>query len=609
MTSAAELRGIAAPAGRARTAAAAVLAALIVAGIYSFPLFAFYREFPADYFPRFGFDEEYYALLAAATAAGRAPQANPFLDYAPPEGGRGPEAMNVITRSAAAVFVRELGVGRGFAAITLLSSLLTPLLMFAFVHRLTRSVAWSFAAAVAAPLLPHFLYPLTVAARAGLGALLPGAGFPAEPPQTLVYARRYNPALSAVFFYAWLLLGLQALRSRRILVAVLAGAAGGALFYSYFFFGAFALILGGLWAAVCLLFEKEQLRAALASLAAQMAAAAPFAWWTLENAAQHLATSSEASHRPYLPWPHILGMCVAIALLFAARRGERRAEQSWLAAVGVAPMILMNQQVLTGVRAEPQHVVYLLPPLATLILCVALGRAPFLSLAARWAPAALVLCALAFSVPTQMRKAERVKLEGNAAAHHALFAEVRRSTGPEDVLLADDADAFSTMLALYSGRQVFSAQLMGYFPWPDRGELRRRALCQFWLLGLGVREFEERIIPQRASVLYNPEGSTYWFNPHLLTAEVRAARRSEFERAIARPASCCRADYRLDWLVETPGFEFDAARVSELFEVKQEIEGRNFRLIRVARRAAAREPDSRAAASGAADFARQELSK
>src|SRR5207244_4740122 len=106
-----------------------------------------------------------------------------------------------------------------------------------------------------------------------------------------------------------------------------------------------------LWALTCFLGARERLRAAALVVFIQVLVGIPFLILVFQNMTRYKTAFAQEIHTPFLQWPHILATVLAVALVFLTK--ESSVVKFWLTAVGVAPVIAMNQQVLTGLSVEP----------------------------------------------------------------------------------------------------------------------------------------------------------------------------------------------------------------------------------------------------------------
>lgn len=558
------------------------LLAALTALLYLLPTFLVLPAGQREYFVRQFYDEEYYAVLAASTARGEPLLSNPYLGEVPQTKARGSEAVTFLPRYATALLVRAVGLGPAFTLMHFLVPFATWLLIYAILRRAMQNQAWAAAGACCALLLPYVLFPVVSAVKTVIGR--PVDYFVTHPFWIgLPYARRFNPALSVIALFGFLALHWRAVETRRFLPRLLAALLGGLLFYCYFFFGVFALGFALAWslAAHALLKHKDwQVSLALAGL--QLAVIAPFAIWATQSMSAFESVTIR-SRDPYLPWPHMLAMLLALGMLSLAISSVARL---WLAVLGVCAIAVVNQHVLTGLYVEPWHFdAYVLAPLSGMVACAALGllfaRWRSLQRWSNWLAAGAILTALVVGGLIQIQKAAGIGETGQAWRNQALFEFVMQQTKPQDVLLlADYGEPLPSWVVAYTGRRVYLSRYMGFLPARDRLDYRRRAICLYWLRGTEEQEFRAAV-DAPWSLLYTSEGSVYGFHPRLLTEQVKTSLLAEWQAAARSPGDYCRPEFRVDALLEPGRRRFDPARVQQIFEVTGSVESGEFRLQRV----------------------------
>ena len=555
-----------------RVPAGLVLALALLTGlIYFFPTLVYWTRNPVAYFSVTAPDEDYYAAVASSTAAGKWFSANPFLADQEHAHGVGPETLAFLPRFASAFLIRLFGLGISFSVIGFLAPFVIFLLAYTLLNSITRNSLWGLAGAFGLLLLPYYLAPLVYTAKTITSLFVSSPHLKMDLPQVayhLAYSRRYNPALSAVAFYAFLWLHWRAASTGRRIPALAAGLVGGLLFYCYFYFAVGACSIAGLWALTCFLGARERLRAAALVVFIQVLVGIPFLILVFQNMTRYKTAFAQEIHTPFLQWPHILATVLAVALVFLTK--ESSVVKFWLTAVGVAPVIAMNQQVLTGLSVEPWHFTpFLVGPLSSFILCAgAAGFLPEKLRVSRIAALGFIVVAISFGGTAQLTVASSWVLKGNNVAQlDSVFRTIRSSTSPSDVLLLGPDVTSPSWAVAATQRPVFAANYMGSFPSNDPMEYRRRGLCYYWLLGYDLKRFETGPASDTLSLVYTPEGFTYLFYPRLLSQQVKNARVAEFRTCLEDPRICCRPEYRVSWLVESNAVPFDRTRLMQLFWV------------------------------------------
>src|SRR5207302_5301342 len=128
--------------------------------------------------------------------------------------GVGPETLAFLPRLASAFLIRLLGLGISFSVIGFLAPFIIFLLAYTLLKDITRNSLWSLAGAFGLLLLPYYLAPLVNTAKIAASLFVSGPHLKLNL-SGLAYSRRYNPALSAVAFYAFLWLHWKAASSGR----------------------------------------------------------------------------------------------------------------------------------------------------------------------------------------------------------------------------------------------------------------------------------------------------------------------------------------------------------------------------------------------------------
>lgn len=184
---------------------------------------------------------------------------------------------------------------------------------------------------------------------------------------SLPFLRRYQPAASFpvfILFIGLLWRAVVAETRRRWLMAVLAGVTFGVLIFSYLYFWTAALAWVAIFTALWLFFRRSEKRKLLSSVGI-IAGIAAIAFVPYGYLVSHRpATIDEQqtlvlTHRPDLfRVPELLGLIVLLILVRAFLRGRIRSDDPRLlfaASLGVLPLIVFNQQVITGYLMQPYH--------------------------------------------------------------------------------------------------------------------------------------------------------------------------------------------------------------------------------------------------------------
>jgi hypothetical protein len=183
---------------------------------------------------------------------------------------------------------------------------------------------------------------------------------------SLPFLRRYQPAASFPLFILFIGLVWRAMtvEKRRALVSLLAGATFAALIFSYLYFwtaaAAWLLIFGALW----LYFRRDEKANVLTSVG-NIAAVAAIAFAPYAYLVSHRpATLDEQqtlvlTHRPDLfRVPELLGVVTLTILVLAILRGRVKTNDPrfvFAASLALLPLIVFNQQIITGRMMQPYH--------------------------------------------------------------------------------------------------------------------------------------------------------------------------------------------------------------------------------------------------------------
>jgi hypothetical protein len=184
----------------------------------------------------------------------------------------------------------------------------------------------------------------------------------------LAFLRRYQPA--AAFFGFFVFCGLVecAIRStrriNRVLIGVLSGVALCCLVFSYLYLWTAAAAWVMTFTALALYFDEAKRRQAIEVIiiiVAEASLAAIGYFYLLSNRAHTLNETQTmiSTHRPdLLRVPEILGGLIIIAVIALVRRKQiqlRQPSTIFALSFGVLPLLLFNQQVITGRSMQPFH--------------------------------------------------------------------------------------------------------------------------------------------------------------------------------------------------------------------------------------------------------------
>ena len=184
----------------------------------------------------------------------------------------------------------------------------------------------------------------------------------------LIFLRRYQPAASFYLFFVfctlvWLSLAQQNKRSAR-LYAAFAGAIFGILVFSYLYLWTAAAAWLMCTALLWFYFRRQDRRRmfeVIAVVGGIALLALPAYLYLVSNRAATLDETQTmiSTHRPDLfRLPEIIGVVVVAILVIGVRRRRLEAQKEaaiFALALALLPLVLFNQQVLTGRSMQPFH--------------------------------------------------------------------------------------------------------------------------------------------------------------------------------------------------------------------------------------------------------------
>lgn len=547
-----------------------LIVASLVAILYLLPTLVYWKQNGTAYFPVTSFDEDFYAAIAVSTATGHSLLANPLLGETGHPREIGTETVMFLPRLLAASLIRVFGLGLAFGLMSVLAPVAVFLLAYLLLRNFTDNHWWSLAGGCGLLLLPYYIPPIAATIHTILHWVFSRPGVLLGYPENLVYSRRYNPSLSAMLFFAFLLFHRKSSQGKDTLFAALAGVAGGLLFYSYLYFALAALVFSALYAGAALGLKKDAFRNATIVLVLQSLLAVPLFLILWINHRSYQMAFSVHSHAPVFPTTDILAVLLPLFLLAASRRGWP--DSIWLACLGISPVIAMNSQIVTGMSVEPWHYdKYVIVPLSILLFCAACGILTKKDSRVGSLLAQAFICVALFAATlTQLHILRAGTLTGimNTPQLSPVFQWIRGHTAPDDVLLMGDGVTTAPWMAAATSRRVFVSFYVGSFPPAFPDEYRERAYCYYWLQGLNADEFESGPETDTRSYLYAQDGFTFWFHPYLLTSAIKAQFAREYQACSDSPQGCCAHRFRADWLIESQAHPFDASRLSQLYEVQ-----------------------------------------
>jgi hypothetical protein len=309
-------------------------------------------------------DEVAYAAYLQALIDGRPRRNDPFTGRDDAPGLRQPESLfsiQFIPPYAIALLSRPLGMSASWAMIITgaLAALSTALALFWLLGMMTKDER------IAATGALMVLCLGTLACLQGAIIQLTGRGY-AYP--YLPFLRRYLPALPFPIFFVFCALIWRSLKKESRRAFYLSAAGGGLSFavlvYSYFYLWTTAAAWLACFAALLLIAKPDGWRRDFKALAVTGAIATlallPYAMLlanratTMDSVQLLTFTRVPDLFRP----PTILGILVLAVLVYAVKRGRlewRNRRTLFAAAFALTPLVVFNQQVLTGRSLQPIH--------------------------------------------------------------------------------------------------------------------------------------------------------------------------------------------------------------------------------------------------------------
>ena len=328
---------------------AAILVALALAFITSIPqLYLCYERGQkwSGSFATFDMDELAYSAYANALVDGRPRRNDPYngtenqdfeslfsIQFLPPY------VLSSVAR------MLNLSVSTTFVLLLPLIVIFSALIIFKLTLDITQHTALSVACSVGA---------LVLSALTGPGTVLP----------FLPFSRRYVPAFPfpiclVMFLFVW-----RSVTRRSVFWPICAGLSFVLLIYSYFFLWTAALAwlvcLAALWITLRRDEWKNTLRASAIIASLGSLGILPYVWLVSHRAnTMDDAQVLELSRTPHLfRLPEIGSYAILALIVWLARSGRiawRDRSVLFLSAFALAPILILNQQVLTGRSLQPFH--------------------------------------------------------------------------------------------------------------------------------------------------------------------------------------------------------------------------------------------------------------
>jgi hypothetical protein len=406
-----------------------------------------------------------------------------------------------------------LSAATAFIILAPLSAFASTLALFWLLTLLTKDNAASAAGA---------LVVLCCAAPARGGKLLQLLGFKVSY-SFMPFLRRYEPSVPFPFFFIFCALVWLTLTAERRRNSVLAAAGAGLtlalLIFSYFYLWTTALA----WLAclvVLWLLARPADRARVLRLCAVLIVPVGVAFCFYVALLMHRmptmeqAQALEFTHTLDLWHPvEWLGLLLVGALVYSARRGRitgRDPHVLYTAALALTPLVVFNQQLITGRSLQPIHYEWYIASyvalLATILTALLIwrGQPDAMQPRGRLLPARLLLslAVLALGWGTlELFVAARRSISANLARDQIQFvgerlAEIARTTGecahePLPVVFADAN--YTGKLTTAAPQAVLWAPHSSFFAGLSQAEYRDRLYHHFYYSGLSVAQFNAMI--------------------------------------------------------------------------------------------------------------------
>ncbi|HEX8068409.1 MAG TPA: hypothetical protein VF546_00560 [Pyrinomonadaceae bacterium] len=506
----------AAPRARTRRWRYGALAALALAALALAPQLHLWAARGRDWrgsYVSFDFDEVAYSAYLNALISGRPRRNDPFTGRADTPAAPLPESLfsiQFVPAYALALPARALGLTAAEVFIILrpLAAAAAALALFWLLLGLTGDAPLAAAAALVVLCLgalaegPHATWHLLT-----LRSLT----------NSLPFLRRYVVACATPLFFVFAALVLAALRAQttraRLPRAGGAGLVFALLVFTYFYAwtaaAAWLCVLASLWLAA----RRDEWRRALPvfalACACGAAALAPYALLLARRApgtdAAQLLTHTRM---PLVSTPLFVGLAALLALAWAARRGRISAREPAVlcaASFALLPLVLYNQQVVTGLLLQPVHYGRYVGNYAALLACVLAATLVWRGRTARPVPPRLLACAavcvLAWSALETAAKVRRLAAHNLRRDETWLVARRLANCAPPDapaataaapadapVVMASDL-ALAGLLSNVTTRAVLWAQHMAYSPGATAEEERTRLYRQLYYTGVDEPAF------------------------------------------------------------------------------------------------------------------------
>ena len=331
--------------------------------------------------------------------------------------------------------------------------------------------------------------------------------------QYFPFLRSYVPSFAFPIFILFVIIVWRCITTedsrKQLMLGFVAAAIFLVLVFSYFYLWTAALawlgILTGLW----LVLRAASIRQRLRGIAIVLGTAVVglFSYWRF---VAHRAASTDAfqvvtrTHWPDLMrLPELIGIVVAAAILFFARRGTfglREDRTLFVLSLALLPLTVFNQQVLTGVSIQPIHYELYVANYAALISAIlsvgTIARGPRPAPIVKRAFVVAAIVASGWGV-TEMTYAIRARTDLNqirdearpAAFRLAAIAKAAAGDPQNSIVLATNIIQADTLPA-DAPQPVLWAPHMRSFPGIALGEERSRYDAQLYYAGVDATTFE-----------------------------------------------------------------------------------------------------------------------
>ncbi|HUS11406.1 MAG TPA: hypothetical protein VMZ30_13145 [Pyrinomonadaceae bacterium] len=327
-------------------------------------------------------------------------------------------------------------------------------------------------------------------------ALKPGVVFLGLP-----FLRRYQPAADLPLFFIFCALVWQAVNAeqkrRAWLFSIFAGLTLAVLIFSYLYLWTAAATWLGCLALLWLYLRPQETRRRALSLfliilAIAIFALVPYLYFVSQRASSlDQAQTLVSTHRPDLfRAPEIIGLVILVLLVMAVRRRKAKKSDTRLvfaASFALLPLVLFNQQIVTGRSMQPYHFETFVVNYAVLIGLVIVTMVFRHSIRQRALLSIAMLCFLWGAVEVSMPVLANY---GSNLAADQMVPVLRRlkELSKQDGTLSDLRDQGRGQLVFSPERDV-----MGLLPtWTPQGTL----------LGMGVLDFGSASQQERKEMFY-----------------------------------------------------------------------------------------------------------